>query len=487
MSKLLDVARGAFSRLSPGARMRLGRVLKYVPTDLQYGSTYRDWRRRIEQARTDPGGMAAYRDQARIEIVASVWNTAPYYRETLERAFGSGFDPASVVDDAVWQAIPVLEGPTVHVESPRMCVVPASRLDLTSTGGSSGQPVKFFIDRHRSPIEIAFLHDAWSVAGYRTGDARAVFRGFEIDETGERSFVFDPGLNELRCSVFRLTDPVMQGFHDAILARGIRLLQGYPSAMAIFASYLLRSGQAPMRDITGIITMSEPMRDAYRAILAEAFPDAVLSLSYGLTEKVAFAVSDPTGPEVYRFNPLYGYTEMVDDGGSPITEPGRSGRIVSTGLIFRGMPLLRYDTGDTAELIEVASAENGWRMAVGRITPKQGNEWLVGRTGVLISLIGALQISKEMNTIREFQFFQDTPGLAVLRVAPLDGVAPDFTDYRERFERKAAGELTLRVDIVDAIPVTMRGKRKFIDQRLDLAAASRAAGLAYRLTEIEPA
>jgi phenylacetate-CoA ligase len=222
--------------------MRLGSVLKYVPTDLQYGSTYRDWRRRIDQARTDLGGMAAYRNRARVEIVASVWDKAPYYRETLRQVFGSGFDPASVVDDAVWQAIPVLEGPTVHVDAPRMCVAPAARLDLTSTGGSSGQPVKFFIDRHRSPIEIAFLHDAWSVAGYRTGDARAVFRGFEIDETGERSFVFDPGLNELRCSVFRLTDPVMQGFHDEILARGIRLLQGYPSAMAIFASFLLRSG-----------------------------------------------------------------------------------------------------------------------------------------------------------------------------------------------------------------------------------------------------
>ena len=481
MNKLLDVARGAFSRLPPGARMRLGSVLKHVPTDLLYGKTYRDWRRRIEQARNDPSGMAAYRNQARVEIVASVWDTAPYYRETLERVFGSGFDPASVVDDAVWQAIPVLEGPTVHVEGPRMCVVPASRLDLTSTGGSSGQPVKLYIDRHRSPIEIAFLHDAWSVAGYRTGDARAVFRGFEIDETGERSFVFDPGLNELRCSVFRLTDPVMQGFHDEIRVRGIRLLQGYPSAMAIFASYLLRSGQAPMREITGIITMSEPMRDAYRAILAEAFPDAVLSLSYGLTEKVAFAVSDPTGPEIYRFNPLYGYTEMVDDDGRSVTEPGQSGRIVSTGLIFRGMPLLRYDTGDTAELIEVASAENGWRMAVGRITPRNGNEWLVGRNGVLISIVAALHKSTELQTVREFQLFQDTPGLVVLRVAALDGVAPDLTGYRERFERKAAGQLALRVEIVDSIPVTMRGKRKFIDQRLDLATARKVAGLNYDL------
>jgi hypothetical protein len=108
----------------------------------------------------------------------------------------------------------------------------------------------------------------------------------------------------------------------------------------------------------------------------------------------AFAVSDPTGPEIYRFNPLYGYTEMVDDDGRSVTEPGQSGRIVSTGLIFRGMPLLRYDTGDTAELIEVASAENGWRMAVGRITPKQGNEWLVGRTGVLISVISPEGISE---------------------------------------------------------------------------------------------
>jgi phenylacetate-CoA ligase len=145
------------------------------------------------------------------------------------------------------------------------------------------------------------------------------------------------------------------------------------------------------------------------------------------------------------------------------------------------MPLLRYDTGDTAELIEVASAENGWRMAVGRITPRNGNEWLVGRNGVLISIVAALHKSTELQTVREFQLFQDTPGLVVLRVAALDGVAPDLTGYRERFERKAAGQLALRVEIVDSIPVTMRGKRKFIDQRLDLATARKVAGLNYDL------
>jgi phenylacetate-CoA ligase len=41
----------------------------------------------------------------------------------------------------------------------------------------------------------------------------------------------------------------------------------------------------------------------------------------------------------------------VDDGGGPVVEPGASGRIISTGLLFPGMPFIRYDTGDKAQLV----------------------------------------------------------------------------------------------------------------------------------------
>ena len=53
---------------------------------------------------------------------------------------------------------------------------------------------------------------------------------------------------------------------------------------------------------------------------------------------------------------------------------------------------------------------------------------------------------------------------------PLTG-ATDFSNYRELLNRKLAGELRMAVEIVERIATTPRGKRKFIDQRLDLKRA----------------
>jgi hypothetical protein len=43
--------------------------------------------------------------------------------------------------------------------------------------------------------------------------------------------------------------------------------------------------------------------------------------------------------------------------------------------------------------------------------------------------------------IREYQFYQDTPGEAVVRLVPLTG-GTDFSSYRALLNRKLAGERT---------------------------------------------
>ena len=256
MSHVLDIARGAYARMPPGLRMRLGGVLKFLPTKLQYGSTYSAWRARIAAARQDPESMRLYRDCARTELVQAAFAQSPYYREILTKTFGSAFDPARAAKDAIWRDIPILTGTAVTEHAARMCTVPSGRLDSASTGGTSGQPVKFFLDRNRSPIEIAFYHDAWSVAGYRAGDPRCVLRGVEIDGRGGAAIAYDMGLRELRCSVFHLTDAAMRDYHDAIVRHGIRFIHGYPSALGIFSSFLLRSGLGPLRQIAGVFPVS---------------------------------------------------------------------------------------------------------------------------------------------------------------------------------------------------------------------------------------
>ncbi|GJD47483.1 hypothetical protein OPKNFCMD_0191 [Methylobacterium crusticola] len=461
----LDVARGAYARLPLGTRLGLGRVLRHVPPALKYGGTYRTWRARIARAGRDPAFAQAAQDAALLALVARARDASPAWRARLAPALGDGpLDGAAL--RAAWARIPVLTGAEVVAEGRRLCTRDPSRLDECVTGGSSGRPVKFLIDRGRSPIEYAFVHDAWARAGFGPGDTRAVFRG--VDIAGPDHMHDEPALGELRCSVFHLSDGVMAGYLAAIRARGIAFLHGYPSALAIFAAYVLRA-HAPLRQIRGVLPVSERIPAPLRRNLERAFPEAVLAPFYGLSEKVAFANEVRGEPDTYAFEPLYGLTEIVDPAGEPVTRPGGRGRLVSTGLLFPGMPLIRYETGDEAELVEAASPQNGARLRVRRIVPRHGHDYLVGRSGILVPLSGMLQVDEEILGVGEFQFVQEEPGRVSLRIVPRNGAVPDFTGYLLRANRKAAGELEMRLEIVDQIPTTVRGKRKFIDQRLPVA------------------
>ena len=348
---------------------------------------------------------------------------------------------------------------------------PPEELDTGSTGGSSGKPVKFYLDRNRSPIEYAFGHDAWSRAGFRAGDPRCVFRGVELSNAAETHMEYEPALAELRCSVFHLTDAIMRGHYDEIVDRGIRFIHGYPSAIAIFAAFRVRAGLAPLSQIGGVFLTSERFSADQCDVVRQAFDRATLVPFYGLSEKAAFACALLDDPDLFAFDPLYGYTELLDENDAPVAAPGASGRIVSTGLLFPRMPLIRYDTGDSAKLVALPNATNGHRLTVRGITPKHGTEYLMGRSGTLIAIKGIISnLQGTAYGIREYQFYHDTPGKAVVRLVALSGAVTDFSNYRDLLNRKLAGELLI-VEVVDHIATTPRGKRKFIDQRLDLARA----------------
>lgn len=479
MTQFLDIARSAYAKLPYGARAQLGRVLQFLPARYRFGGTYRAWRERIDESRRDPARLKEMQDAARVAILSEAFEKSPYYRSTLTDLFGPNFDPSRAADPGVWSQLPILSPETVADMREALATRPISELDNGSTGGTSGKPVRFFLDRTRSPIEYAFVFDAWARAGYRAGDWRAVFRGVEITDAGGTAIERDPGLAELRFSVFNLTDETMTRFFEAIRREKIVYLHGYPSAIGMFASFLMRAGIGPMTEIAGIFLMGERLYPNYRASIEAAFPNATLVPFFGLSEKCAFAVEAPSQPDVYDFEPLYGFTELLDRNNQPIRTPGQRGRLVTTGLIFKGMPFIRYDTRDEATLIAAPSAGNGWRLRVERIVPRRGHEFLVSHEGGLIPILALVVFGDEMNGIEEFQFYQDTPGKAVMRVvARKDATDEVAARFEALMQRKTGGKIDLSVEYVDALPPSPRAKRRFIDQRLDIAAIENAMNLA---------
>jgi phenylacetate-CoA ligase len=472
MKHFLDIARGAYAHLPAQARSNIAWALRFIPEDIKWGSTYRDWRELLTQTRRNPALIRDRQDRARLTTVTAAAARSPYYRTLFDDVFGPRVELRQLLDDANWRQIPILTPATVMDHARDMCTRPPSELDIGSSGGTSGKPVKFYLDRHRSPIEYAFVHDAWARAGFRAGDPRCVFRSLDLGGSEQTCMQYDPALAELRCSVFHLSDETMGRYHEEIVARGIRFIHGYPSAIAIFSAFLLRAGLAPLSQIKAVFPSSERFNAEHKELVSRAFGQPKIVPFYGLSEKVAFASVPGDDLDVFEFEPLYGYTELLDDEDTPVTTVGTAGRIVSTGLLFPGMPFFRYDTGDRAELVQLPEAANGYRLAARGISPKHGIEYLLTRSNLLIAIKGVISnLQGTAYGIREYQFYQDTPGKVIVRIAPLPGASNDFTKYRDLLNRKMKDELQVAIEIVDAIATTQRGKRKLVDQRLDLSDA----------------
>jgi phenylacetate-CoA ligase len=462
----LDIARSSYVNLPLGVRRYVGAALAAVPVELRYGSTYRTCRAEIVQARHDPR-MAREEQQRRLlKVVATALEHSPYYKEAFATVFGSGPRAEEIVRPENWLRVPVLDNLTVRREAVSLCCAPQNRLDRVATGGSGGNPLPFFLDRDRSPREYAFVMDLWERVGRGLDEWCASFRGWHFPAEARLAFEVEHALRQLRLSVYRMDPDQMTRYAQEIARREIRFLQGYPHAIAKFATFAARRDLPMRHGITGIMLHSEPLYPEYRTAIAQGFPNAVLLPFYGLSEKCAFGSPDPAREGVYAMNPLYGLTELLDDEGAPVTEPGRKGRIVSTGLQFLGMPFIRYETGDRATLVELPDEANGHNLLLSDIHPREGHLFLISRSNEPVAAFSTI-MGNDMEVLGAYQYEQHRPGEVLMRVELAPGASPaTLATYVRKLNDMQRGEITFIPEIVPSIPLTTRGKRRIVIQHL---------------------
>jgi phenylacetate-CoA ligase len=459
---LADAARGAYARAPLWLRSTAGQLMAQVPTDVLYGPAYRSVSSDIDRAATDERFCASRRERLLRDALIRA-SRATAYSSRL-----ATIDLEDVRPFDVLERLPVLERAAVAHDPAAYLCRPAASMDLVTTGGTGGTPLSFYLDRDRSPREWAFINAVWSAAGYRPGDRRAVLRGIEFGGRG-RTSSWDPALRELALSPFELTNDVMSQHLELLTTYRIQWIHGYPSAVSALCAFGANVHWQPPETMKGVLLISEPVYAHQRHLIQNVLPGRPILPFYGQSERVAIAREMASAPDTYEFEPLYGIAELLDDYGQRVATQGGRGRLVGTGFISRGMPLLRYDTGDSAELVEHPGPANGHRLIVRSIWGRWPQEFLVGRAGNLISMTALNIHSTAYSTVRQFQFYQDTPGVAVMRVVPLDDgdTSPGELLLRE-FAAKVSRVLELRVQVVSSLETTIRGKQAFIDQRLPI-------------------
>jgi len=206
-----------------------------------------------------------------------------------------------------------------------------------NTGGTSGEPLDFFVDEKAFAREWAYMHSIWSKLGYSYLDFKLTFRG---KNNGGLPLVYNVIHNEYVVDAYIPIREVVEKL--LTLKNRISYIHGYPSAIYSFCKFLKENkvniNLLFHNRLKGVFLGSEYPAPHYRQLIEEVLNIPTLSW-YGHSEMSILAYEKN---EHFKYTPLqtYGYVESISCKGS------KDNRLIGTSYYNKNSPFIRYDTGD---------------------------------------------------------------------------------------------------------------------------------------------
>ena len=397
----------------------------------------------------------------------------PYYRDLFQ---ARGFDPTQVNSLADLQRLPFLTKPLIRANTEGLKSEHARGLARFNTGGSSGEPLIFFIGNERVSHDVAAKWRATRWWGVDIGDPEIVVWGSPIELSSQDRVraLRDKLLRTELLPAFEMSEPKLDGFIAAIRRRRPRMLFGYPSALSHIARHAMKRGQR--MDDLGIkvaFVTSERLYDEQRAVIGQVFGCPVAN-GYGGRDAGFIAHQCPQGGMHLTAEDII--VEIVDREGR-VLPPGEAGEIVVTHLATRDFPFVRYRTGD----VGVLGTEP---CACGRGLPQlkeiqgRATDFVVAADGTVMHGLALVYILRDLPGVKEFKIVQESLELSrVLLVADERLSADVDRDIVRRFQARLGDSVQVVVERVGRIPPERSGKYRYVVSHVQPSGVEPAPGV----------
>ena len=418
------------------------------------------FRELCESARLTPQGLRDLQRERLGKLLTACVASVPAYQ-------GLGITQAAIDQDpfAVLAGIPLLSKREFQKDPERYVnqdFDPALRI-VNRTGGSTGEPLKFYMDRFDVEHYEAARWRGLSWWGITFGSRSVMIWGnpIELSQKDQRQAKFKDQVlkNRTILSAYDLTSEKMDEYIAFLNRYQPEYLYGYATALYTFASLVLpRREQLHLKHLKAVVSTSETLHDYQRKAIEEAFSCPVVN-EYGARDAGILAYQCPCGQmHITAENVIL---EVLNPETLEPAKPGESGLVVTTDLNNFAMPRLRYLLGDTATLGETRTCPQGISLPV--IAHLDGREDAIFKLpdGKLVHGNFINQLSRKYQTLAQFQLVQHDPTHADLKVVLKEGAGQQEL---EPFAKDVASFLpgvTVAPTAVDAIPVSASGKFRY--------------------------
>ena len=240
-------------------------------------------------------------------IVEYAFKHNDFYRQFYQQR---GFVPEQLREFDDITSIPVVTKALLRQFPLEGRSIPQTGRVLVNTGGTSGEPLHFYLDRNAFAREWGHMHYIWSRLGYTQHCRKLTFRGRNL---GELPLKYNAVNNEYLVTAYRDPTEVVDALSLVLNRSEISFLHGYPSLIYDFARFCKK--EAPFiverlhASLHGVLLASEYPAPVYRNTIESVFKAPTLSW-YGHSEAAVLAFEAILK---YRYEPLmtYGYVEAV--------------------------------------------------------------------------------------------------------------------------------------------------------------------------------
>lgn len=371
-----------------------------------------------------------------------------------------GLVPSAEDPFAELEKLPILTKDEVRAHTDAILIPSAGELVDAHTSGSTGAGLRF-----KSTADCE--RETWAV-WWRYRLAHGIEREEPCGVFGGRSIVplhqtrppyhrhNRPG-RQFLFSAYHLSERTAADYAQAISQAGLRWLHGYPSMLALLATFLRDQGITLARPMRWITAGAENLFPHQARILEEVFGCPVLE-HYGQAEAVANASECAHGR--LHVDEDFSLVELV-----PHDEDDGVVRLVGTNWSNAAFPLFRYDSGDHATLAGgPCPCGNPWRPL--EDIDGRSEDYVVRADG---SRIGRMDhCFKDLVHIREAQIHQARPGALTLRVVKGEGydAAGAEAEMLREVRRRVGRDMGIEVEYLGEIPKSARGKLRFVVSEL---------------------
>lgn len=426
-------------------------------------------RQRLErQEWQSPAELEAWRVKRLREFLSCIGRDVPYYRDLFAQ---QGFDPAQVDCIKDLQRLPLTDKFTMRTAGERLKAEGVTELTRYNTGGSSGEPLIFYIGKDRKSHDVGAKWRVTRWWGVDIGDPEIVVWGspIELGAQDRLRLLRDRILRTELLPAFEMSKANLDYFVDTIRRRRPAMLFGYPSSLSLIAAHARNQGIA--MDKLGIkvaFVTSERLYDEQRKAISEVFGCPVAN-GYGARDAGFLAHECPDGGMHLQAEDII--VEIVDSEGQ-VLPPGQAGEIVVTHTATRHFPFVRYRTGDIAVLSD-KPCSCGRTLPLLKEIQGRSTDFVVAADGTIMHGLALIYTVRDVPGVERFKIIQHNLAHTevLLVTSPLFNAMGEARIVRDYKSRLGEG-VTVTLTRVNEIPPEKSGKFRYVVSHISAMATN---------------